>query len=70
MVSYFAICKICKQKIEFEKKDEDPKRSLGCYINWCPDCEDKADDYWQITSYIYPKPQPSSSKEKSQLTLF
>lgn len=70
MNSYFAICKICKQKIKFEKQEEDPKRSIGCYINWCPNCEEKANDYWQITSYIYPKSQPTFPKENSQLTLF
>ncbi len=70
MNSYFAICKICKSKINFKKQEEDPKRSIGCFINWCPGCEEKANDYWQITSYIYPKRELSISKNKNQLRLF
>lgn len=70
MNEFFARCKICKKETEIEKQPEDPKSSIGCYISFCPDCENKANDYWQITSYIYKDRQKSQSKNKDQMKLF
>lgn len=68
--SFFGRCKICKKDVEMAKTEVDPKNAIGAYINWCPSCEDKADDYFEVTSYIYNDRRKSKSKTKDQLKLF
>jgi len=70
MSDFFGRCKICKKDVPMQRMDTDPKNAIGAYISWCPDCEDKADDYFDITSYIYGERKTSVSKNKDQLQLF
>lgn len=52
------------------KTEEDPPRAIGCYVNFCPECEDKADDYLEVTSFIYPpKPKGLNNTQQSLFQL-
>lgn len=64
---FFGRCKICGKDIPIGRDESDPKSAIGCYISWCPDCEDKADCYFEVTSFIYKDRRKSQSKSKDQL---
>lgn len=58
-------CDHCHKVHEVKRTSEIPAWvvSLGC--NWCPACEDEADDYWQEYykpdnehGYFEPEPEP------------
>jgi len=66
-VDFFGRCKICKKDFPIGKSEDDPKSAIGCYITWCPDCEDKADCYFEVTSFIYKDRRKSQSKNKDQM---
>lgn len=40
-------CQTCKNTYKVGADDEVPKGAIAMCCNWCPDCEDKADDYYQ-----------------------
>ncbi len=70
-MEFFARCKCCKKEMPCTKTEEDPKNAIGCYVNFCPECEDKANDYLQTTSFIFPpKKSNPNNKNKDQLKLF
>lgn len=39
-------CDICHNTIEVHRTEEIPEDVTELFCNWCPDCEDYADDYY------------------------
>lgn len=44
------ICKTCNKVYEFDSKSV-PDNAIAGECNWCPICEDRADDYYTETWY-------------------
>jgi hypothetical protein len=61
-------CDTCGEihEVKRDKKAPDNAVSMGC--NWCPNCEDKADDYYDEW-YNYPDPDDKGD-DPNQLILF
>ena len=43
-------CETCMKSYEFEP-DTVPDQAIGGFCNWCPACEDKAEDYYEEKWY-------------------
>lgn len=60
-------CNSCQKEHKVSKDKEAPHNAKSMWCNWCPSCEDTADDYYK-EGYILrerkPKPKP-----KNQLKL-
>jgi len=39
-------CDTCHETHEVTRTNEIPKTAISMGCNWCPDCEDKAEDYY------------------------
>jgi hypothetical protein len=51
-------CDICKATLSVHRTDEIPPEVTELFCNWCPNCEDKADDYYTERYGYTPIPEP------------
>lgn len=59
-------CDICKKTHSVRRTDEIPEEVTEIFCNWCPECEDKAEDYY-TERYGY---KPIVVTDKNQTDLF
>jgi hypothetical protein len=59
-------CDICHKTHEVGRTSEIPEEVTELFCNWCPECEDKADDYYDERYGYDPIPEPI---DPNQLTL-
>lgn len=47
MVKIKITCEGCSKTHEVNRDNEAPKDAVSMGCNWCPDCEDSAEDYYE-----------------------
>ena len=62
------ICDHCKKEYKVPRDIEIKSNIQYITFNFCPDCEDEMDDYYEETHHKYKKSIPKTPKE--QFTLF
>lgn len=60
-------CNGCGSDFETNRTEEIPEDATSLVCNWCPDCEDKATDYYK-EEYIYL--EIDEIKDPNQQSLF
>lgn len=66
MATIIIRCDICKKEYSVRRTEEIPENCTYLTCNWCPDCEDKADDYYTEKHHFDELP----IKDPNQLKLF
>lgn len=60
-------CDICKNSYNVHRTNEIPPEVTELFCNWCPDCEDKADDYYEERYGYSPIPEPTDPNQLNLL---
>lgn len=60
-------CDICKQTHSVVRTNEIPEEVTELFCNWCQNCEDKAQDYYDERYGYTPLPEP---EDPNQIKLF
>jgi hypothetical protein len=59
-------CDICKATLSVDRTNEIPPEVTELFCNWCPDCEDDADDYYE-ERYGYTTIQETLNPKQTRL---
>lgn len=56
-------CDTCHKVHEVRRTDEIPPEVTELFCNWCPECEDEAEDYYDEKYGYNPIPDPTDPNQ-------